>query len=280
MINFVCPACRKGYTVADEFAGRTTTCRACGQALRVPPAQVDCSKSGESKTEIGNTEPVCPYCNERLDKMPGRKKHCPACGRYMLVRTRPSDHRKILIREDQALQVEELWSIANGTHDQFLATRARYQADRDQLRMQLRREPTENEIRWKQLNDDLPQFAKHFQWGLYRNARLAMGDTLKKEGRYQDALDTYLEVCYIDLNGPNNTGADPAIIRFFPPFQPKSGSLAPGVVGYVEDMLGHQQLSKRDAEGKFLAVAAMVQQSLKLPVAPATAWRKLAKEIE
>src|SRR5438105_1014407 len=74
-------------------------------------------------TDIGTSVPTCPYCGNQLDKMPGRKKKCPACAQYILVRTRPSDRRKILIREDQALQIEEQWAISNGTHAQFIAAR-------------------------------------------------------------------------------------------------------------------------------------------------------------
>lgn len=70
---------------------------------------------------IGNTDPICPYCDHRLEKMPGRKKKCPACGQYMLVRTLPKSRKKVVIREEQAVLIEEQWAIANGTHDEFLA---------------------------------------------------------------------------------------------------------------------------------------------------------------
>ncbi len=36
MISFACPGCSKIFQVKDEFAGRTTTCRGCGQAMLVP----------------------------------------------------------------------------------------------------------------------------------------------------------------------------------------------------------------------------------------------------
>lgn len=230
--------------------------------------------------DIGNTEPICPYCGHQLDKMPGRKKKCPECAQHMLVRTRPSDRKKILIREDQALHIEEQWAIANGTHDQFLAERKTYETERNRLREKFGREPSENDIKWAQLNNELLEHANQFQWGLYRNARLSMGDVLKKEGRYLNALDTYLEVCYLDVNGPNNCGTrDPQILREFPPFNPKDGMLAPGVLGYVEDMLECQELSKNDAHARFLDIATKVQRSLNLPLLPNKAWKKLAREL-
>ena len=58
MIHFTCPACRKTYKVADEFAGRTTKCRNCGQALRVPessaaPPVAAAAKPVAARDQIG-----------------------------------------------------------------------------------------------------------------------------------------------------------------------------------------------------------------------------------
>jgi len=38
-------------------------------------------------------------------------------------------------------------------------------------------------------------------WGLYRNIRFEMAELLKKEGKFKNALQTYLEVLYLDQNG-------------------------------------------------------------------------------
>ena len=52
----------------------------------------------------------CPYCNEKLEKIPTRKSKCPHCKEYIYSRTRPSDRKKILIREDQIKELEKEWS--------------------------------------------------------------------------------------------------------------------------------------------------------------------------
>lgn len=238
------------------------------------------SKFSQSPSNIGNTEPICPYCKLELEKMPGRKKKCPGCEQYMLVRTRPSDRMKILIREDEAVLVEEQCAIANGTHAQFLEARKRHENERNRLRMEFGREPSENEINWALLESELPQYAEELLWGLYRNARFSMGDILRKEGRYLEALDIYLEVCYFDLNGPNNCGFhDPELLRKFPPFNPKDAFLAPGMLGRIEDMLGRQGISRDNINARFIEIASKVQQALALPVPPEIAWNKLEKEI-
>src|ERR1700733_3999817 len=85
-------------------------------------------KSPELKTDdaIGNIDAVCPNCNQRLDKKPGRKKKCPHCGRFIYVRTRPSDEKKVLVTEAQAERIEEQWFIVHGgTHEAFLLAKRR-----------------------------------------------------------------------------------------------------------------------------------------------------------
>ncbi len=230
--------------------------------------------------EIGITDPVCPYCALRLHKMPARKTKCRGCGQYIFVRTRPTDEKRILIREDQDIQIEEQWAIANGTHSQFVAARMANEIERERLQKQFGREPSEGEIQWSRLNRSLSEHANLFDWGLYRNARLLMGDILKKEGRHLEALDTYLEVCYLDLNGPNNCGTrDPSILGEEPPFDPEDASLAPGVIRYIATILKREHLSATDAKTRFVEIATRAQRSLTLPVAPDKAWWSLAKEI-
>lgn len=68
-------------------------------------------------TEIGNTEPVCPYCNYRFDKMPQRKKKCPNCNNFVRSRTRPFDNKKVLVKEEQVDELEQQWNINNVRSD-------------------------------------------------------------------------------------------------------------------------------------------------------------------
>ncbi|MEN6442849.1 MAG: minor capsid protein [Methanoregula sp.] len=65
-------------------------------------------------TAIGNTEPICPYCDFKFDKMPLKKKQCPNCHNFIRSKTRPLDNRKVLIKEDQMDELERQWFVKNG----------------------------------------------------------------------------------------------------------------------------------------------------------------------
>jgi hypothetical protein len=236
-------------------------------------------KAPESST-VGNKEPVCPYCSDALDKMPKRKKKCPNCGQFIYVRTCPDERVKILIREDQIELIEEQWAIENGSHEQFLAEKRNRETTKAKLISQGNNAPTDLDVKWEQLQVSLPKLASEFQWGLYRNARLGMGDVLKKQGKLSESLDTYLEVCFIDLNGPNNCGTkDPELLKMFPPFDPKSAFLAPGVLRYIEKLCNDLQVKPEDLESRFISLASTVGRELKLPIAPDEAWKAVSGEL-
>jgi len=58
---------------------------------------------------IGNIDPICPCCNFRLDKKPNNKKKCPNCASIIYVRIRPHDRKKVLVSENQAIQIKHQW---------------------------------------------------------------------------------------------------------------------------------------------------------------------------
>lgn len=58
-------------------------------------------------TPIGNLEPICPYCDVTLPKMPKRAIKCPSCKNKIRVETRPYDGQRVMATQQQA---EEIWS--------------------------------------------------------------------------------------------------------------------------------------------------------------------------
>ena len=61
-------------------------------------------------SEIGRLDSVCPYCDETLERRPERKTECPHCHKPIFVRSRPFDRQRVLLTEQQTLQIEAEWS--------------------------------------------------------------------------------------------------------------------------------------------------------------------------
>jgi hypothetical protein len=108
-----------------------------------------------------------------------------------------------------------------------------------------------------------------------------MGDLLKKSSKELAALETYFEVCYIDLNGPNNcsTSHNLEVLKMFPPFDPENGFLAPAVIKYIRKLLQRNNMNITEGQEMFFRVAARTKDSLKLPVNVSEAWAILEKEL-
>ena len=121
-----------------------------------------------------------------------------------LCTTRPSDGQRILVTENEIVRVEELWAIKNGTHEDFLNKRKNYNNEIEFLRVKYNRQPTDSEIQISILQKELPAHAENGDWGLYRNSKASIAKLFFKAKNYKAALKEYLEVQFLDLNGPNH----------------------------------------------------------------------------
>jgi DNA-directed RNA polymerase subunit RPC12/RpoP len=243
----------------------------------------------QSKNDNQQREPKderkakCPNCHKSLSKIPGAKKKCPHCGEFMFVRTRPKDNVRVVVTKADADKIDEEWSIVAGTHDIFVAEKEKFAKEKGILRNRFGgKEPSDNDVRWGLLNKQLMEHAKNGDWGLYRNARFQMGEILRGEMKLKDALRAYLEVCYLDLNGPNNTGGmnDPELLKEFPPFDPNRDSfLAPGVIDLIKRIVLKSKLNKDEIKKIFIEHNSRIEKSLRLPLSVEKAWQSLEKEI-
>jgi len=229
-------------------------------------------------TPLGVTAPVCPYCGHAFDKMPQRKRACPGCHEPIYSRKRPLDGVKVLLTEQQAKEGEGQdallgWMQAADFENTDPASTI------ESLRAELGRVPTAEDVVERHLLVTAKKHAADWQWGLFRNARFNLAESRSRLDRREDALRLYLEVCLVDLNGPRNCGTkDPAIIERFPPFDPATAFLAPGVVNRAATVADELGLSPGDLRLRFEAVADSVR-SLNLPRPTADAWNELASAL-
>lgn len=225
----------------------------------------------------------CPNCHKVLSKIPGAKTKCPHCDEFMFVRTRPKDNARVVVTKAEADKIDEEWSIVAGTYDIFVAEKEEFAKEKEILRKRFGgKEPSDNDVRWGLLNKQLIEHAKNGDWGLYRNARFQMAEILRGEMKLKDALRTYLEVCYLDLSGPNNTGGmnDPELLKEFPPFNPKDFSfLAPGVIDLIKRIVLKLKLNKDEIKQIFVEHNSRIEKSLRLPISAEKLWQSLEKEI-
>ena len=218
----------------------------------------------------------CPSCHETLKKIPGAKTKCPHCGQYMYVRTRLKDRARIVVTEDEAEKIKEEWAIVGGAHAEYLAQKKEIENEREVLKHRFGQEPSDNDVMWGVLTKRQLEAALYKKWGLYRSTRFEMAEILRKEKRYKGALDNYLEVCFIDMNGiENKLDIDSDEMRTYQVFNPDSGYLAPGILSRVAKMAENAGLEKSELKQKVLENYKKLKDNFKFPLSPESCWGKL-----
>jgi len=239
-------------------------------------------KKGAKKLSqnIGETEAICPYCHKKLEKKPSRKTKCPHCENYIYKRTRPFDDADILIRKDQIDQIDEEWSIVNGSHDIYLKEKHREKRIRDGMRERFGKEPADDDVEFRVLNDQAVEAEFAGDWGFARNYRLNMAKNLEKRKSHELSLRMYFHVCFLDINGPNNrSGMQSVDLDKYPYFTPKSGFLAPGVIKRMKKLISKLEFDEEDCKQGFVEVNKPIFEGSPTPLSPETAWLKLKKEL-
>ena len=135
--------------------------------------------------------------------------------------------------------------------------------------------------KWSKYDNLLLEHISNGDWGFYRNTRFEMGEFLRKEGGNNDALLTFLEVCYLDLDGPSNgnktKGAE--LLKDFPPFNPKEGFLAPGIIKRIKSIIKKLDLNLGEVKSLYLSHTTKIKTNLKLSVDLEKSWLKIKKEL-
>lgn len=216
-----------------------------------------------------------------------KKKTCPLCKNDVYVRTLPfvqeKERVRVAVTEEQAEKIEIAWAKQNGTYGELMESKRKYDKMKKQLNRDWGKEPGEEDVQWHLMMHERIEHANLHQWGLYRNTTLHMGELLYKQKKYDLSLRLYLEVVYLDINGPNNLMLVDGKPRSSKEkgFNPSNGNdrMAPGTIKRVV-MLKDKKLKVDDAkvEELFMDVAAQLGGALKLPVSPERAWNKLLKD--
>lgn len=240
----------------------------------------DSSKRNNKSKDERKAE--CPYCNGVLDKVPGAKTKCPCCKKFIFVRTRPQDEVRVVVTAEDADKIDEEWRIINGTQEAFLDNQRKFDDRREILRKKLGgKNPARKDVQWSLFNESLMEHLKNGEMGLYRNVKLDMAQTLKKEGKLKEALKTYLGICYLDLNGPMNDVVkdEQGNIIEVNLFNPDFGDLVPGIVKEIKRIVEKEGLEKNKIKEIYFELNSKIKKSTKAPLDLEDCFKKIEKEI-
>lgn len=237
--------------------------------------------SSKNQASIGQVEPICPYCKTPLEKMPGAKKKCPYCSNYIYVRTRPSDRKRILIREDQIEEIQNIWDEKQITEQVEQAKDNDYRRVENELRNKWHTQPSTTDVFWFSGMQKAMKQAEKRDWSGYRSEKLHTAEILAALKDYKRAFFLNLEICYIDLNGPTNRGTYGfKLSAEYPIWDPKFARLAPAIVSRLKQLSKELSYSVSGVESEFMRIATSYHENTRLPVPPRSAWQSLRIALE
>lgn len=213
----------------------------------------------------------CPNCHETLKKQPLRKSNCPSCKNTIYVLTVP---RKgdVLLNSADFSRLDAFRTVARGWRDgieQMIGGKEALDAER-QLHPNDPDKNYEYESRMSLLRKWAVQHNAEGRFGYLTSDYLGMAELLRGVWEFQPSLENYLKVIFLDLNGPDNSGA----------FRLRDGYVTPYVIDNVKAICRHLRINADQLSKIFTSANASLIGSLPVKMAPEKAWVKVQKKFE
>jgi hypothetical protein len=121
---------------------------------------------------------------------------------------------------------------------------------------------------------------KEGDFALFRSARLSMALLLEEEVEKDEellrkTLATHLELCYIDLNGPQNSTSRERELNHEAPFNPSQGVLTPSIVNITNVYIERLGLTRAETKSLFLKHSSRHLSGINIPIMAEDGWNKL-----
>lgn len=209
----------------------------------------------------------CPHCQFQM-KQVVKKTDCPSC-KKMIVNERHFDSKKqMLLTKEQA----EKMAIEK-KHYQDVKWAIELAEKLDVSRKEIRsmvastQVNTKFSVLWVKANDMAMKYAAQGKWQSYRNTRLSMGEIVHRDGHLEKALNFYLAVCFLDANGPDDTGK----------FTSQGASLKAAVLHTVRAVVKELGFDQEALKKAYLSNANLEKNRL-MPLTPEDTWDLFIKE--
>jgi hypothetical protein len=125
---------------------------------------------------------------------------------------------------------------------------------------------------------------KEGNFALFRSARLSIALLLEEEVDIDEellrkTLATHLELCYLDLNGPQNSTARERELNNELPFNPSQGVLTPSIVNITKVYIERSDLTRAETKSLFLKHNGRHLSGLNLPLSVNDGWNELESNL-
>lgn len=278
----------KNVQKTGDTGAKTSSVKECGKNPYLLASQYPLS--APQLSPLGNPDPECPSCGGRLEQFPTQKIQCPACKSSIYQKLRPYDQRPVLLNENQAIMIESEWEIFRNysfTRDLIQGyfpknNKPTYQDMVAELEKKSGVFPSVFDVLWKANSKKSIEHMKEGHFLLLRNDILKFASLADQVGKTTLALQQYLGVLFLDVNGPKNDAVMKNGTWIQIPFDSSAGGVTPEILSKVCGIIDTHKYSRRFVKGEFLKGSDSMQQKMGafLPYSQTPAWGIITLEIE
>ncbi|EEG78407.1 hypothetical protein DealDRAFT_0822 [Dethiobacter alkaliphilus AHT 1] len=212
------------------------------------------------------TEKKCPNCQFIL-KQVNKKNNCPSCKETIIVDRHYKTKKKMLLTKEQAerLAIEKKhfddlnWATKLAEKMELSTREISAMAKSTQVN-------TKFSVLWNRANDMAMNYAQKSKWQSYRDMRLMMAEITHKDHKLQKALEFYLAVCYLDLNGPDDSA----------PYEAKKGDIKQSIINTIREICTELGITPDRLEEIYVSCNLPEKNSF-IPLSPQETWPQFLK---
>lgn len=221
-----------------------------------------------------NADPICPNCNAKLTKWPLRKVKCKSCGKYIYVKSSfMIKDKKIPLTQTEKDKLDDyrnnffyLKKLSKSLYNLGI-TKEIFLSERTDMDTKF----SDMDIVWSILNKlSLIEFKK-LNLGIHSNIHRDMADILIKENRPNQALEEFMYVAFLDINGSMNSAQN-----LKNAFDSGTGFVASGIKNQIFKL--KENLSLDDIKLKEIFINTCKKRcKFNTPLSPEKAWNKICR---
>jgi DNA-binding protein YbaB len=213
---------------------------------------------------------ICPYCDNKVIKIPVTKGKCSTCKNTILVKNNEFTGEKIFLTEPEYLKMKEIQK-ERARRNWINGIIRDNNLDSNKIAKKIKSKSLSIE---EELINQLLSLSKNYfnskDYGLYRNCLMNIGNVYERINQKKESLDYYLIVCWLDLNGASNSGLG---------FSKDFAFTAPALIKWVNNLSEELNIKKTELKNIFIknAEANIIKG---MPITSEKAWTIFSKEIE
>ncbi len=213
---------------------------------------------------------ICPHCKQFMPTRPSSKSKCKLCGNLIYVKNNVFTNERVFLTEVENNFLEEIKTERANSNLILSMLQNESTTEKEIYEIIKKNNITIEDAIVFICQKNMVKHKLNGNMGLYRNSMLNIGQIYYKFGDKESALDYFLKVCFIDLNGPNN-GFSILYDRSF-------AFIAPAVVNWISKISEDLNLDNKSIEELFLKNAYEIYDKV-MPLSPENAFKELVKEL-